>query len=59
MDHFAARADIVRLSDSDFAFLYGGGDHAGRAGAPLAAASSSPAVLKALGPGTGKQERSK
>ena len=33
MDQFAARADIVRLSDSDFAFLYGGSDRsAGAAG---------------------------
>jgi fructokinase len=37
MDQFAAHADIVRLSDSDFAFLYGGADHAGRAKALLAA----------------------
>ena len=37
MDQFAARADIVRLSDSDFAFLYGGSDYAGRAKALLAA----------------------
>jgi fructokinase len=37
MDQFAARADIVRLSDSDFAFLYGGSDYAGRAEALLAA----------------------
>jgi fructokinase len=31
MDAFAARADIVRMSDVDFEFLYGGGDHAGKA----------------------------
>jgi fructokinase len=37
MDQFAARADIVRLSDSDFTFLYGGGDYAGKAEALLAA----------------------
>ena len=37
MDRFAARADIVRLSDSDFAFLYGGSDHAGKAETLLAA----------------------
>ena len=36
MDQFAARADIVRLSNSDFAFLYGGSDHAGKAEALLA-----------------------
>jgi fructokinase len=37
MDRFAARADIVRLSDSDFAFLYGGSDHSGKAETLLAA----------------------
>jgi fructokinase len=37
MDQFAARADIVRLSDSDFTFLYGGSDYAGKAEALLAA----------------------
>ena len=37
MDNFAERADIVRLSDSDFAFLYGGSDHAGRAKSLFAA----------------------
>jgi fructokinase len=31
MDQFAPRADIVRLSDGDFAYLYGRGDYAGRA----------------------------
>ena len=31
MDAFAANADIVRMSDVDFEFLYGGGDYAGRA----------------------------
>ena len=40
MDEFAARADIMRLSDSDFAFLYGGSDHAGKAEALLAAGAS-------------------
>jgi fructokinase len=37
IDQFAARADIVRLSDSDFTFLYGGSDHAERAEALLEA----------------------
>jgi fructokinase len=37
MDQFAARANIVRLSDGDFSFLYGGSDHARRAEALLAA----------------------
>jgi fructokinase len=31
MDAFAAAADIVRMSDVDFEFLYGGKDYAGRA----------------------------
>jgi fructokinase len=31
MDAFAAVADIVRMSDVDFEFLYGGGDYAGMA----------------------------
>ncbi len=31
MDAFAAIADIVRMSDVDFEFLYGGGDYAGKA----------------------------
>jgi fructokinase len=31
MDAFAATADIVRMSDVDFEFLYGGSDYAGRA----------------------------
>jgi fructokinase len=40
MDQFAARADIVRLSDSDFAFLYGGSDYAAKAEALLSAGTS-------------------
>jgi fructokinase len=36
MDDFAVRADIVRLSDTDFAFLYGGNDYAAKAKALLA-----------------------
>jgi fructokinase len=40
MDRFAAHADIVRLSDSDFAFLYGGSGHQGKAEALLAAGTS-------------------
>src|SRR6267378_1255763 len=31
MDAFAAAADIVRMSDVDFEFLYGGSDNAGKA----------------------------
>jgi fructokinase len=37
MDAFAAMADIVRMSDVDFEFLYGGSDHAGRAKALIEA----------------------
>jgi fructokinase len=35
MNRLAARADIVRLSDADFAFLYGDSDHARKAEAFL------------------------
>ena len=31
MNAFAAAADIVRMSDVDFEFLYGGNDYAGKA----------------------------
>jgi fructokinase len=31
MEQFVARADIVRLSDADFAFLYGGSDYSRKA----------------------------
>jgi fructokinase len=40
MDAFAAAADIIRMSDVDFEFLYGGGDHAERAQSLLAAGAS-------------------
>ena len=40
MDAFAAAADIVRMSDVDFEFLYGGGDHGGRAKSLMAAGAS-------------------
>jgi fructokinase len=40
MDVFAARADIVRMSDVDFEFLYGGSDHAGKATSLLGAGTS-------------------
>ncbi len=40
MDGFAARADIVRMSDVDFEFLYGGSDHAGKATSLLGAGTS-------------------
>ena len=37
MTEFTARADIVRLSDNDFAFLYGDSEHAAKAKTLLAA----------------------
>jgi fructokinase len=40
MDAFAARADIVRMSDVDFEFLYGGSDYAGKATSLLGAGTS-------------------
>jgi fructokinase len=40
MDAFAAAADIVRMSDVDFEFLYGGGDYEERAKALMAAGTS-------------------
>jgi len=40
MDAFAAAADIVRMSDVDFEFLYGGGDYEERAKAFMAAGTS-------------------
>ncbi len=40
MDAFAARADIVRMSAVDFAFLYGGDDYGPKAKALLAAGAT-------------------
>jgi fructokinase len=40
MDAFAAAADIVRMSDADFEFLYGCGDYEERAKALMAAGTS-------------------
>ena len=40
MDAFGANAAIVRMSDVDFEFLYGGGDYAGRAKSLLAGGAS-------------------
>src|SRR5260221_6420943 len=37
MDAFGAVADIVRMSDVDFEFLYGGGDYGGKAKSMIAA----------------------
>ncbi len=40
MNAFAGVADIVRMSDVDFEFLYGGGDYAGRAKSFIEAGAS-------------------
>jgi len=40
MDAFAARADIVRMSDVDFSFLYGGDDYGPKAAALIAGGAS-------------------
>lgn len=40
MDAFASAADIVRMSDVDFEFLYGGSDYAGRAKSLITAGAS-------------------
>jgi fructokinase len=48
MDAFAANAAIVRMSDVDFEFLYGGSDYAGRAKSLLAAGASLVIVTRGL-----------
>jgi len=48
MNAFAAIADIVRMSDVDFEFLYGGGDYAGRAKALLAGGASLVVVTRGI-----------
>jgi fructokinase len=48
MDRFAAAADIVRLSDSDFAYLHDNDDHAGRAEALFAQGGSLFVVTRGL-----------
>jgi fructokinase len=48
MDGFAANAAIVRMSDVDFEFLYGGGDYAGRAKALLAGGASLVVVTRGI-----------
>jgi fructokinase len=48
MDEFAAMADIVRMSDVDFEFLYGGGDHAERAKALIAAGASLVVITRGI-----------
>jgi fructokinase len=48
MDAFAAAADIVRMSDVDFGFLYGGSDHAGRAKSLIKAGASLVVVTRGI-----------
>jgi fructokinase len=48
MDAFAASATIVRMSDVDFEFLYGGDDYAGRAKSLLAAGASLVVVTRGV-----------
>ncbi len=48
MNAFAAAADIVRMSDVDFEFLYGGSDYAGKAGSLIAAGASLVVVTRGI-----------
>jgi fructokinase len=48
MDAFAAAADVVRMSDVDFEFLYGGGDHAERAKSLIKAGASLVVVTRGI-----------
>ena len=48
MDAFAAAADIVRMSDVDFEFLYGGGDYAGKAGSLIRGGASLVVVTRGI-----------
>ncbi|MEH2480507.1 fructokinase [Nitrobacteraceae bacterium AZCC 2146] len=48
MDVFAAAADIVRMSDVDFEFLYGGSDYGGRARSLIAAGASLVVVTRGI-----------
>ena len=48
MNEFAAIADIVRMSDVDFEFLYGGGDYAGRAKSFIEAGTSLVVVTRGI-----------
>ena len=48
MDAFAAAADIVRMSDVDFEFLYGGSDYAGRAKSLIEAGASLVVVTRGI-----------
>jgi fructokinase len=48
MDAFAAAADIVRMSDVDFDYLYGGSDYAGRAKSLMQAGASLVVVTRGI-----------
>ncbi|UPK06413.1 carbohydrate kinase [Bradyrhizobium sp. 170] len=48
MNAFAAAADIVRMSDVDFEFLYGGGDYAERASSLIATGTSLVVVTRGI-----------
>jgi fructokinase len=48
MDAFATAADIVRMSDVDFEFLYGGGDHGDKAKSLIAAGTSLVVVTRGI-----------
>jgi fructokinase len=48
MAAFAAAADIVRMSDLDFEYLYGDADHAGRARSLIAAGASLVVVTRGV-----------
>jgi fructokinase len=48
MNTFAATADIVRMSDVDFEFLYGGGDYTGRAKLFIEAGASLVVVTRGI-----------
>jgi fructokinase len=48
MDAFATAADIVRMSDVDFEFLYGGGDYGERAKSLMAAGTSLVVVTRGI-----------
>jgi fructokinase len=48
MNAFAAISDIVRMSDVDFEFLYGGSDYAGRAKSLLEAGASLVVVTRGI-----------
>jgi fructokinase len=48
MNAFAAKADIVRMSDVDFEFLYGGGDHARGATSLIAAGAGLVVITRGI-----------